>query len=229
MAKLPQTGKIICVFNEKGGVGKTTGTCQLAGTLGLRGYDVLVADLDSQQTAKSWLAQNGGVDFKATIWTGHEYGSGVTQQMQKLREKYQIILADCAPSVEQPTTWGMLLVADLALIPTKLSPPDIRALPAAKRLARNALEAAGRQYPVRVIANATRLHNSDDREFLDMLKADKEFPPLVSTMGDRRAFSRSMLFGSTAHGVKGGKDAVNEIETLADEVLRLLQLPKKVK
>ena len=38
-------------FTRKGGVGKTTTACQLAGTLGHRGYDVLVADLDPQQTS----------------------------------------------------------------------------------------------------------------------------------------------------------------------------------
>ena len=42
------TAHIITVFNQKGGVGKTTTTCQLAGTLGYRGFDLLVADMDPQ-------------------------------------------------------------------------------------------------------------------------------------------------------------------------------------
>lgn len=219
--------KIVCVFNEKGGAGKTTTACQLAGTLGERGYDVLVADLDAQQTASTWLAQNGNADFKATIWTGFRYGASVPQEIRKLASKYQIIIADCAPSVEQAATWGMLLVSDLALIPTKLSPPDIHALPAAKRLVRRAVEESGREIAVRVVANATHLHMSDDKEYLAMLATDREFPLLKASLGERKAFSRSMLFGSTAHAVKGGKDAVREIETMADEVLDLLELPRK--
>lgn len=221
--------KIVCVFNEKGGAGKTTTTCQLAGTLGERGYDVLVADLDTQQTSSAWMAQNGGVDFKATSWAGFRYGANLTQKIQELSSKYDIIIADCAPSVEQATTWGMLLVSDLALIPTRLSPPDLNALPTAKRLAKKANEVAGRQITTRVIANATRMHMRDAKEYLAMLAQDKEFPPMKTTLSDLKAYERSMLFGSTAHAVQGGEKAVVEIEHLADEVLQLLNLPKKAK
>lgn len=221
--------KIVCVFNEKGGAGKTTTTCQLAGTLGERGYDVLVADLDTQQTSSAWMAQNGGVDFKATSWAGFRYGANLTQKIQELSGKYDIIIADCAPSVEQATTWGMLLVSDLALIPTRLSPPDLNALPTAKRLAKKANEVAGRQIITRVIANATRMHMRDAKEYLAMLAQDKEFPPMKTTLSDLKAYERSMLFGSTAHAVQGGEKAVVEIEHLADEVLQLLNLPKKAK
>ncbi len=41
-------GTIIAVINNKGGVGKTTVTCNLAHALGLEGRRVLVVDLDSQ-------------------------------------------------------------------------------------------------------------------------------------------------------------------------------------
>jgi hypothetical protein len=63
------TAQIITVFNQKGGVGKTTTTCQLAGTLGYRGFDVLVADMDPQETSSSWIS-NGpeGFQFPATLW-----------------------------------------------------------------------------------------------------------------------------------------------------------------
>lgn len=43
--------KTIPIINNKGGVGKTTTTVNLAGGLGSRGYRVLVVDLDSQGSA----------------------------------------------------------------------------------------------------------------------------------------------------------------------------------
>jgi chromosome partitioning protein len=195
--------------------------------LGLRGYDVLVADMDPQQSAATWMAMNGGNQFKATNWPGFRYGSSVINEVHKLTEKYDIVIADCAPSVEQPTTWAMLLIADLALIPTKLSPPDLAALPSAKRLFRKAVEQTGREYPVRVLANATQMHMSDDRDYFAGLTEDAEFPPMKVTLGARKAYARSMLMGSTAHGVRGGEDAVREVEAFADEVLRILGLPAK--
>ena len=46
--------KIIACLNQKGGPGKSTICMHIAGTLGLRGFDVLVVDADKQGTAQSW-------------------------------------------------------------------------------------------------------------------------------------------------------------------------------
>jgi chromosome partitioning protein len=224
--------KIIAVFNEKGGSGKTTTTCQLAGSFGLRGYDVLVADLDSQGTASTWLSNEEGQNIKAKIWEGHRFKSGVKDQLRELSAKFEIIVVDCPPSVEQPSTWNALLVADLILIPTKLSPPDITALAAAKKLARKAIEEARRNIPVRVVANTARMHMNDDKEFFSQLQADSEFPPLELVLGDRKAFSRSMIVGSTVHyfqseNAKKMEPAVAETEALCNAVEDLLKLRGK--
>ena len=43
--------KIIAVFNQKGGSGKTTTSTNIAGAFGLRGYRTMLVDLDEQGTA----------------------------------------------------------------------------------------------------------------------------------------------------------------------------------
>ena len=50
--------KTIAVVNQKGGVGKTTSTVNLAATVAAKGYNVLIVDIDPQGNATSGLGIN---------------------------------------------------------------------------------------------------------------------------------------------------------------------------
>lgn len=226
-------GIVVSVFNEKGGSGKTTTACQLAASLGRRNFDVLLADCDPQATSSNWASRYGGKNFPATCWQGFRYGENVATELGALASKYDIIVVDCAPSVEQPSTWGALLVSSLAIIPTRLNMQDLAALSAAKRLVRQAWDTvrehaiqAGleppKDFPVRVLPTAVRLHIQDDEKALATLAKDKEIPLAGVTFGDRKAFPRSMVYGSSVHAVPKSDESVKEVDALTDEVLTLL-------
>lgn len=78
----PETPRIITIANQKGGVGKTTSTVNLAAALALGGLGVLVIDMDPQGNASTAL----GVDHREGTPSSYEllmWEASIEDLMQK--------------------------------------------------------------------------------------------------------------------------------------------------
>ncbi|MCB9799838.1 MAG: ParA family protein [Candidatus Omnitrophica bacterium] len=86
---------IFSFCNQKGGVGKTTSTINMATLLGMKGYKVLVIDMDSQANSTSGL----GEEKPALEFTAYQLfvdNSDPSQLIKKTVQKNVDLIASCA-------------------------------------------------------------------------------------------------------------------------------------
>ena len=88
--------KVLSVLNLKGGVGKTTTSVNVAATLAEQGYQVLVADVDSQGDTSSMLHENHEAlpHSMADIFAGSDVPMADVIQPSTASENLHLISAD---------------------------------------------------------------------------------------------------------------------------------------
>ena len=94
------TAKIITVFNQKGGCGKTMTTMQLSGFYGSRGLKVFVIDMDLQGTSSLWALQaESEVPFPASVLSMAALSDSFVNKLAPIVEKHDVVLIDCPPGI----------------------------------------------------------------------------------------------------------------------------------
>lgn len=115
--------QVIALINQKGGVGKTTLTINLARAMQLARRRVLIVDSDPQGSARDWFqaSQNHGYDMPGVVGVDRPV---LEQSVKKLRGAFDVILIDGAAKLQDMTV-SALKAADLVLIPVQPSALDI--------------------------------------------------------------------------------------------------------
>jgi chromosome partitioning protein len=223
------TAKVVTVFNQKGGCGKTTLTMSLAGAMGLRGFKVLLVDMDPQGTAVRWAA--GATDenpFPASVMSLSPMEGKMHKEVRNHMDAYDVILIDCPPSMNSAAPSSAMLISDLALIPVVPSPADVWAAQSAKKLTETA-QATNETLQAFVVANMVQSRTSLANDLLAVLDDDKEIPLLKNMLATRTAFREAQILGTTVHSVPRAQAAIDEVEAMTDNILQLLMLPARKK
>lgn len=214
--------KIISIGNQKGGVGKSTVTMQLAGALSRCGFKVLVVDADEQATVTKWSAMSEETPFPASVVGLAAAGAKLHREIQKFVDLYDFIIVDCPPSVSAPTPQSAFLVSDLVLIPTRPSLADIWAVQETIKLIERA-RAVNDGVRTAILLNAKQPNTQMGRDAADVL-AGFEAPLLKTAFHLRQAYPQSVALGGTVYDVLGAKQAQQEVDSLTNEILGLLDI-----
>lgn len=215
--------KIITICNQKGGAGKTTLSMHLAGALARRGHRVLVVDADPQSTATRWAATaDEAQPFLASV-VGLSAAEGkVHQEVKKFVGNYDFIVIDCPAAADSPIPQSALLISDLALVPIIPSPPDLWAAVGIRRVIES-VSVTNESLQSRLVVNQCQMNTNLAKEVMDILPKFK-MQVCRTQINQRVAYRKAAGFGGTVHTLGGSAAtaAINEVESLTDEVLEIL-------
>jgi chromosome partitioning protein len=203
-------GHVITFAQQKGGAGKTTVLAHLAASWAAAGRKVAMIDLDPQRSLTRWAELRA--DPEIALVESKDYRAG--GDMRTAARNHDVVLVDC-PGSASSLLEAALRESDLVVAPCQPSVMDVWAV-------RSIIETAARlKRPLRILLNRVppRLGAMDD--VLTAL-GDAREALLATTLGNRVAFSQSVLAGRTASETAPRSTAATEVAALRDELEALL-------
>ena len=208
---------VIGVLNQKGGVGKTTLSVNLAAQFAKEGLRVLLIDADPQGSALDWAAARQGDSLFSVVGLPR---ATIHKEILQVGQGYDVIFIDGPPRVTELAR-SAIMASDLILIPVQPSPYDIWAadevvkLISEARIYKENLKSA-------FIINRKIVNTAIGRDAETALAA-YETHVMASAIAQRVAFAEAASQGLAIFEIAQTSTAAQEIEAAANEIKEILK------
>ena len=202
---------IISFLNQKGGVGKTTLSVNVAGCLARQGHRVLLIDADKQGSATTWASLREDAPFQVVSMAR----ANMARDALKLAQDYDHTIIDGPPHAEEIAR-SCIVASDFVALPIEPSGLSTWASDLTVRQVKEAQEfkqtlkcgfVVSRKIGKTVIGRDIR-----------NMAAEAGLPILESEIEQRVAFAEGMTMGQTIFEWAGDSNAAREIEHLTKEI-----------
>ncbi|TDX22955.1 plasmid segregation oscillating ATPase ParF [Modicisalibacter xianhensis] len=203
---------VIGVLNQKGGVGKTTLSVNIAAALARTGKRVLLIDADPQGSALDWAAAREEEPLFAVVGLPKP---SIHKELTVVGEGYDHIVIDGPPRVTDLAR-SAIMASDIVLIPVQPSPYDIWAADEVVKLIQEA-SVFKENIKSFFVINRKIANTAIGRDVRDAL-GGYNIPTLKASIVQRVVFAEAAAVGKAIYEQDRDGIASQEIEAVVNEL-----------
>ena len=212
---------IIAVIQQKGGVGKSTISANLAGEMVRFGHRVAVLDLDPQRSLANWAQLGNGLLNELVETVSSNNPTVFRTKVSSVSQRAERVILDNPPGLPDIGLMAALL-ADLVILPVTPSPLDIIAGQEAVTLMREARARRNGTKPlIRFVPSRVSVNTLLSRDLTATLERLGE--PVLPGTCQRVAVAEAVLKGLTVSEYAPESKAHEEFKQLAMAIERIME------
>ncbi len=207
---------IISFLNQKGGVGKTTLSVNIAAYLAKSGHRVLLIDADKQGSASTWASIREDAPFQVVSMAR----ANMARDALKLAADYTHTIIDGPPHAEEIAR-SCIVASDFVALPIEPSGLSTWASDLTVKQVREAQEFKPSLKCGFVVSR--KIGNTVIGRDIRNMAAEAGMPILAGDIEQRVAFAESLTMGKSIFEWAEGSAAAKEIEQLTKEIERYVE------